>query len=170
MKQQKTYKELIWEIVKANDKILNARRLDRWYSCIKCKPIFDIEATTASREKYEFILWNDNTLVYSLDGVTEMALTAEQRTQLQDEFSREFDSANLHLGAMMDFDGRVVYCVSAFLHYRWMGLREFSRCAGNMSATMDRCAEWLKEHFHDFTHDNPQIVNWEKYENNIRTL
>ena len=36
MKQLKPYKELIWEIVKANGKILNARRLDRWYSCIKC--------------------------------------------------------------------------------------------------------------------------------------
>ena len=75
MKQLKPYKELIWEIVKANDKILNARKLDRWYSCIKCKPIFDIEATTASGERYVFTLWNDNTLLYSIDGVTEMHLT-----------------------------------------------------------------------------------------------
>ena len=150
MKQLKPYKELIWEIVKANDKILNARRLDRWYSCTKRKPIFDIEARTASRERYEFILWNDNTLVYSLNGVTEMALTAEQRTQLQDEFSREFDSANLHLGAMIENDNKIVYCVSAFIHYRWMGLREFRRCAGDMSATMDRCAKWLKQYLPDF--------------------
>ena len=149
MKQLKPYKELIWEIVKANDKILNARRLDRWYSCTKRKPIFDIEATTASGERYVFTLRNDNTLLYSIDGVTEMAITAEQRTQLQDEFSREFDSANLHLGAMIENDNEIVYRVSAFIHYRWMGLREFRRCAGDMSATMEKCAEWLKLHFPD---------------------
>lgn len=150
MKQLKPYKELVWDIVKANDKILNARRLDCWYSCTKRKPIFDIEATTVSGDRYVLTLWNDNTLLYSIDGVTEMTLTAELRPQLQAEFSREFDSANLHLGAMMEFDGRVVYCVSAFLHYRWMGLREFSRCAGDMSAMMDRCAKWLKQHLPDF--------------------
>ncbi|MBR2030952.1 MAG: hypothetical protein IKA04_01925 [Alistipes sp.] len=150
MKQLKPYKELVWDIVKANDKILNARRLDCWYSCTKRKPIFDIEATTVSGERYVLTLWNDNTLLYSLDGVTEMTLTAEQRTQLQDGFGREFDSANLHLGAMMEFDGRVVYCVSAFIHYRWMGLREFRRCAGDMSATMEKCAKWLKQHLPDF--------------------
>lgn len=149
MRQLKPYKELIWDIVKANNKILNVRRLDCWYSCTKRKPIFDIEATTASGERYVFTLWNDNTLLYSIDGVTEMAITAEQRTQLQDEFSREFDSANLHLGAMIENDNKIVYCVSAFIHYRWMGLREFRRCAGDMSATMDKCAEWLKLHFPD---------------------
>jgi len=79
-----------------------------------------------------------------------MHLTAEQRKQLQAEFSREFDSANLHLGAMIENDNKIVYCVSAFIHYRWMGLREFRRCAGDMSATMDRCIEWLKQRFSDF--------------------
>lgn len=150
MKQLKPYKELVWDIVKANDKILNARRLDCWYSCTKRKPIFDIEATTASGDRYVLTLWNNNTLLYSIDGVTEMALTAEQRTQLQDEFSREFDSANLHFGAMIENDNKIVYCVSAFIHYRWMGLREFRRCAGDMSATMDRCAKRLKQHLPDF--------------------
>ena len=118
MKQLKPYKEIIWDIVKANNKILNVRRLDCWYSCTKRKPIFDIEARTASGERYVFTLWNDNTLLYSIDGVTEMHLTAEQRKQLQAEFSREFDSANLHLGAMIENDNKIVYCVSAFLHYR----------------------------------------------------
>ena len=150
MKQLKPYKEIIWDIVKANNKILNVCRLDCWYSCTKRKPIFDIEARTASGERYVFTLWNDNTLLYSIDGVTEMALTAKQRKQLQAEFSREFDSANLYLGAMIEDDNKIVYCVSAFIHYRWMGLREFSRCAGDMSATMDRCAKWLKQHLPDF--------------------
>ena len=150
MKQLKSYKEIVWDIVKANDKILNARRLDCWYSCTKRKPIFDIEARTASGERYVFTLRNDNTLLYSIDVVTEMHLTAEQRKQLQAEFSREFVSANLHLGAMIENDDKIVYCVSAFIHYRWMGLREFSRCAGDMSATMEKCVEWLKQHLPDF--------------------
>lgn len=146
MKPLKPYKERIWEVVKANDNILNASKVN----CAKRNPVCDIEATTANGERYGFALWNDNTLLYSIDGATEMHLTAEQRERLQEEFCREFDSANLHLGAMIEADAKMVFSISAFLHYRWMGLREFRRCAGRMSATMDRCAEWLKQHIPDF--------------------
>ena len=149
MRQRKPYKKIIWEIIKADDKIFNARKPEE-LEITESNTVCDIEATTASGERYVFTLWNDNTLLYSIDGVTEMHLTAEQRKQLQAEFSREFDSANLHLGAMIENDNKIVYCVSAFIHYRWMGLREFRRCAGDMSATMDKCAKWLKQHLPDF--------------------
>jgi hypothetical protein len=149
MKQLKLYKERIWEIVAAKKSIINARK----YECsrtYKRSSICGIVADTISGEEYNITLWKDNTLSYDIYGITEMRLSKEQQERLQEEFSQDFKSAHLHLGAIMERNGKEVLCVSAFFNYRWMGLREFSRCAGNMSATMDRCIEWFKQRFSDF--------------------
>ena len=156
MKQTKPYEERIWEVVAMNKNIINARKYENCRFLIRPSKC-DMVADVISGEKYNITLWKDNTLSYYLCGITEVCLNKEQRKQYQEEFSLDFKSAYLPLGEIMENNGKIVLCVSAYFNYRWMGLREFSRCAGDMSTTMDKCAVWLKLKFPDLVQRNLDI-------------
>ena len=154
MKQHKPYKEIIWEIVSANDGIRHPEQ----------NQYGGISVVTQAGDRYNFELCDENTLLYSLyAGVCDASsINPERRAQIMKLFSQEFGSAKshygdfsnarLHLGPLVDSNtGKSVLNVMAFIEYRWMGLKEFRRRVGDMCAKMDRCSEWLHSNFADLT-------------------
>ena len=138
MKRLKPYGGIIWEIVKADSRVIEPARTDDG----------DMVARTSDGKNYYFALGKDNTLLFMLDGgVSENYLDAEQREQVVQIFSEAFRNAHLYFAPLVDSEsGKIVFTVAIFIEYRWMGLREFRRCLGSMYAKIEQCNEWLKSH------------------------
>lgn len=138
MKRLKPYKDIIWENVKADSRVIEPARTDDG----------DMVARTADGKDYYFALGKNNTLLFMLDGgVSESYLDAEQRESLMNTFSEEFRNAHLYFAPLVDSEsGKIVFTVAIFIECRWMGLREFRRCLGSMCAKIEQCNEWLTPH------------------------
>lgn len=138
MKRMKPYKEIIWDIVKSENRVMNPVKTE--YG--------DISASTTDGKVYYFALGKDNTLLFMLDGgVSESYLDVEQRESLMNTFSEAFRNAHLYFAPLVDREsGKIVFVVSVFVEYRWAGLKEFRRCLGDMCAKIEQCNEWAKSH------------------------